>query len=45
MITLALLGDVMLGRGVNETLREMRPEELWGDVLTLMLPVDLRIIN
>jgi poly-gamma-glutamate capsule biosynthesis protein CapA/YwtB (metallophosphatase superfamily) len=45
MITLALTGDVMLGRGVNETLRTARPEEPWGDVLPLLDAADLRIIN
>ena len=45
MITLALAGDVMLGRGVNETLRDVRPEEPWGDTLPLLLSADLRIIN
>src|SRR5215207_8818349 len=45
MITVALAGDVMLGRGVNETLRGVRPEEPWGDVLPLLLSADLRIIN
>ena len=45
MITLALTGDVMLGRGVNETLRSARPEEPWGDVLPLLDSADLRIIN
>ena len=30
MITLTLTGDVMLGRGVNEELRTMPPEEVWG---------------
>jgi poly-gamma-glutamate capsule biosynthesis protein CapA/YwtB (metallophosphatase superfamily) len=45
MITLALTGDVMLGRGVNETLRSVRPEEPWGDVLPLLGSADLRIIN
>ena len=46
MITLALVGDVMLGRGVNETLRTtLRPEQLWGDVLPLLGSADLRIIN
>ena len=45
MTTLALTGDVMLGRGVNETLRSARPEELWGDVLPLLHSADLRIIN
>src|SRR3712207_5695464 len=45
MITLALTGDVMLGRGVNETLPDVRPVELWGDVLPLLSSADLRIIN
>ncbi len=45
MTTLALTGDVMLGRGVNETLRTARPEEPWGDVLPLLYAADLRIIN
>src|SRR5918997_1880283 len=45
MITIALTGDVMLGRGVNETLRGVRPEEPWGDTLPLLLSADLRIIN
>jgi len=45
MTTLALTGDVMLGRGVNEALRVARPAEPWGDVLPLLLSADLRIIN
>ena len=45
MTTLALTGDVMLGRGVNEALRAMRPEEAWGDTMPLLLAADLRIIN
>jgi poly-gamma-glutamate capsule biosynthesis protein CapA/YwtB (metallophosphatase superfamily) len=47
MITLALMGDVMLGRGVTEALDRhlLRPEELWGDVLPLLDAADLRIIN
>ena len=45
MTTLALTGDVMLGRGVNETLRSAPPEEPWGDVLPLLHSADLRIIN
>jgi poly-gamma-glutamate capsule biosynthesis protein CapA/YwtB (metallophosphatase superfamily) len=45
MVDLALMGDVMLGRGVNEALRGMRPEEPWGDVLPLLDDADLRIIN
>jgi poly-gamma-glutamate capsule biosynthesis protein CapA/YwtB (metallophosphatase superfamily) len=45
MVTLALVGDVMLGRGVNETLRTMPPEQVWGDVLPLLDSADLRLIN
>src|SRR5919202_1012236 len=45
MITFALTGDVMLGRGVNETLRSARPEQPWGNVLPLLGSADLRIIN
>jgi len=45
MTTLALTGDVMLGRGVNETLRAARPAGPWGDTLPLLHAADLRIIN
>src|SRR5215212_5683210 len=46
MITLALTGDVMLGRRVAEALNDhMRPEEPWGDVRPLLDAADLRIIN
>jgi poly-gamma-glutamate capsule biosynthesis protein CapA/YwtB (metallophosphatase superfamily) len=46
MITLALTGDVMLGRGVAESLdHHQRPEEPWGDVRPLLDDADLRIIN
>lgn len=45
MITLALVGDVMLGRGVNDALGGMRAEEPWGDALPLLLSADLRVIN
>ena len=46
MITLALMGDVMLGRNVADALdRHLRPEEPWGDVMPLLNAVDLRIIN
>src|SRR5918995_3287907 len=45
MITVALVGDVMLGRGVNAALRILRPEQPWGDVLPLLVSADLRIIN
>ncbi|BBI99081.1 capsule biosynthesis protein [Ferrigenium kumadai] len=45
MRTLALTGDVMLGRGVNEALKSMRPADPWGDVLPLLAQADLRIVN
>jgi poly-gamma-glutamate synthesis protein (capsule biosynthesis protein) len=45
MRTLALAGDVMLGRGVNEALKSMRPDEPWGDMLPLLAQADLRIVN
>jgi poly-gamma-glutamate capsule biosynthesis protein CapA/YwtB (metallophosphatase superfamily) len=46
MITLALTGDVMLGRKVAEVLDyHMRPEAPWGDVMPLLDAADLRIIN
>jgi poly-gamma-glutamate capsule biosynthesis protein CapA/YwtB (metallophosphatase superfamily) len=47
MITLALTGDVMLGRGVAEAVDRhlLRPEELWGDVMPHLEASDLRIIN
>ena len=45
MLKLALMGDVMLGRLVNERLKHMQPEEVWGDVLPHLAQADLRIIN
>lgn len=45
MVVLNLAGDVMLGRGVNEALVELPPEEVWGDMLPLLLEGDLRIVN
>ncbi len=45
MLTLALTGDVMLGRLVNDRLKSMRPEEVWGDVLPHLAQADLRIVN
>jgi poly-gamma-glutamate capsule biosynthesis protein CapA/YwtB (metallophosphatase superfamily) len=45
MVTLALVGDVMLGRGVSEMLRTLSPEQVWGDVLPLLSSADLRIVN
>ena len=45
MLTLALIGDVMLGRGVDAALKNMQPHEMWGDVLPRLLQADLRIAN
>jgi poly-gamma-glutamate synthesis protein (capsule biosynthesis protein) len=46
MPILALAGDVMLGRGVNERLHGRRdPAAVWGDVLPLLLDADLRLVN
>ncbi|MCW3479406.1 CapA family protein [Neisseriaceae bacterium JH1-16] len=45
MVTLALVGDLMLGRLVNEELQTMQPHEVWGDVLPLLAAADLRIGN
>ena len=45
MITVALVGDVMLGRRVNDALRTLRPEQPWGDVLPLLVSADLRLVN
>jgi len=45
MLTLALIGDVMLGRGVDAALRHMRPQDMWGNVLPHLLQADLRIAN
>ncbi len=45
MFTLALMGDVMLGRLVNDRLKDMQSEEVWGDVLPHLAQADLRIVN
>jgi poly-gamma-glutamate capsule biosynthesis protein CapA/YwtB (metallophosphatase superfamily) len=45
---IALTGDVMLGRLVDQYViqnRSMHPEDLWGDVLPVMLAADCRLIN
>jgi poly-gamma-glutamate synthesis protein (capsule biosynthesis protein) len=44
-ITLALTGDVMLGRGVNEMLRRLGPAHPWGDLAPLLNEADLTIVN
>lgn len=45
MLTLAFTGDVMLGRYVNERLKAMQPEAVWGDLLPHLAQADLRIVN
>lgn len=45
MLVIALAGDVMLGRGVDEALQTMNPEEPWGDMLQPLAEADLRIVN
>ncbi|MDP1927553.1 MAG: CapA family protein [Thiobacillus sp.] len=45
MLTLALMGDVMLGRGVDAALKNMQPPEMWGNVLPFLWQADLRIAN
>ena len=45
MLTVAFTGDVMLGRLVNDRLKHMQPEQVWGDVLPHLAQADLRIVN
>ena len=45
MIRLALMGDVMLGRGVNAMLERRPPEYPWGDTLATLRRANLRICN
>lgn len=40
-----LIGDVMLGRLVNETLSEESPEYPWGDTLPLIRSADISLCN
>jgi poly-gamma-glutamate synthesis protein (capsule biosynthesis protein) len=44
-VLIALLGDVMLGRLVNDRLKTVRPEYPWGDTLPVLERADLRIAN
>ena len=45
MTTLAFIGDVMLGRGVNADLRHVPPESVWGTTLPLLRSADAVIAN
>ena len=42
---LVLVGDVMLGRGVNATLKQVRSEYPWGNTLPLFHQADWRLCN
>ena len=42
---LVLVGDVMLGRLVNEELKRESPKLPWGDTLPIFKNADLRICN
>ncbi len=39
------LGDIMIGRLVNEVLKYQKPEYIWGDTLNILKLADLRIGN
>jgi poly-gamma-glutamate synthesis protein (capsule biosynthesis protein) len=42
---LVFLGDVMLGRLVNQALKHLPPEYPWGDTLPVLRQADCRFIN
>ncbi len=44
-ITLALTGDVMLGRLMNQLLQERGPRYPWGNTLPLLQQADLTLMN
>jgi poly-gamma-glutamate synthesis protein (capsule biosynthesis protein) len=44
-VTLAMTGDVMLGRGVDEALRRLGPTHPWGDLLPVLHSADLTVMN
>jgi poly-gamma-glutamate capsule biosynthesis protein CapA/YwtB (metallophosphatase superfamily) len=45
LVTLAFLGDVMLGRGVNEEIPYLAPESFWGSTLPVLKGADAAIAN
>src|SRR5258708_2015520 len=45
LLHMLFVGDVMLGRLVNEVLRENAPAYPWGDTLTLFHDADVRLCN
>jgi len=42
---LVFLGDVMLGRGVNEVLQDEPPEYVWGNTVDIIKSADFSLIN
>ncbi|HEY9671977.1 MAG TPA: CapA family protein [Waterburya sp.] len=44
-VTLAFIGDVMLGRGVNEEIALRSPESFWGNVLPILRGADAVFAN
>jgi poly-gamma-glutamate synthesis protein (capsule biosynthesis protein) len=42
---LLFVGDVMLGRGVNDTLKRVPPNYPWGDTTPVFSSADLRLCN
>ncbi len=44
-VSIALTGDVMLGRGVDVALRQLGPAYPWGNIRSLLRAADLAIIN
>jgi len=45
MPTIALLGDVMLGRGVRDALRKVEPAAVWGSILPVLRSADAVVAN
>ncbi len=44
-VTLMFGGDVMLGRLVDEVIRERGPRYIWGNTLPLLLAADITMVN
>ncbi len=44
-VTLVFGGDVMLGRGIDETVQSKGPRYIWGDVLPLLRDADSTLVN
>lgn len=45
MVLLALMGDVMLGRLVDEDTAQLPMSYVWGDTLSILQKADFRLIN